>query len=100
MDNQNIDPNQTNQVPVALPEQPAPIQPQNVVPKKPNVKVGLFWFLSPFIAIIGLIILTILMHVIKAPSGLTSGIAALGGICVIALFPIGIIRGIAKFSGK
>jgi hypothetical protein len=37
MDNQNTDP---NQVPVAPQQQTSYTQPQNVVPRKPNVKKG------------------------------------------------------------
>ena len=100
MDNQNVDPNQTNQFPVVPPQQPAPIMPQNLAPRKPNVKAGLFWLSSPFLVIIGLIILITLLHVIKAPNSISSILGFLGGVAVLALFPIGIIRGIAKFTGK
>jgi len=100
MDGQNIDTNQVNQTPVNPVEQTTYPPPQSVLPKKSDIKGGLLWFAAPFLTLIGLIFFIILLHAIKAPDAITSPISFLGGIAVLALFPIGIIRGIAKFSGK
>jgi hypothetical protein len=45
-------------------------------------------------------IFIVLMHVIKAPAAIVDMVGFLGGIAGLALFPIGIIKGIASFSGK
>jgi|GEM_PF-5465142 hypothetical protein len=76
MDNQNTDP---NQVPVAPQQQTSYTQPQNVVPRKPNVKKGLVWFCSPFLTLIGVMIFIVLMHVIKAPAAIVDMVGFLGG---------------------
>jgi ATP-dependent Zn protease len=100
VDNQNIDPNQPNQTQIIPIQQTTNTQQQNVVPRKPNIKSGLLWFSSPFLTIIGLIIFITLMHGIKASVGIINIVSFLGGIIALVLFPVGIIKGIANFSGK